>query len=440
MRPILAVLAAIAILGVGAAYFTTNFLSAEPPISFRTATVKKDTLLVTIGATGTAEPEDLINVGAQVAGRIEAFGRDPHDPSKQIDYCTQVEENTILARIDPMMYKAQYNAAVATLARAKADLVQLKAKLNQTAREWARAESLRPTKAIADTDYDLAKANYLTARANVDVGLAAIQQSEASLEIAKINLDYTIIRSPVRGVIIARRVNVGQTVVAALNAPSLFLLAKDLRRMQIWASVNEADIGRIHPGQPVRFTLATYPGETFDGRVVQIRLNAQSTQNVVTYTVVVSTDNPASPEYPYGKLLPYMTTDVRFEVERRPDVLVVPNAALRWKPQSSQIAPDQHSSDVPRQPQGVATTVTGQRRSEVGRPGHVWLKQGALVRALPVRVGKTDGSVTEVSGEGLHEGLEVVIGASRDASASDSETKNPFVPQIRRSNAAKPKS
>ena len=167
------------------------------------------------------------------------------------------------------------------------------------------------------------------------MGKATIKQYEAAVAMAKTNLDYCTIKSPVKGVIIDRRVNIGQTVVSSMSASSLFLIAKDLSRMQVWASVNEADIGRIHAGLPVHFTLATYPGETFEGKVTQVRLNAQSTQNVVTYTVVVTTDNPPTAEYPNGKLFPYMTANLKFEVERHPDVLLVPNAALRWKPQPS---------------------------------------------------------------------------------------------------------
>ena len=148
---------------------------------------------------------------------------------------------------------------------------------------------------------------------------------------ARTNLGYTTIKSPVRGVIIDRRVNIGQTVVASLNAPSLFLIAKDLRRMQVWASVNEADIGHIRLDMPVRFTVDAYAGETFHGKVTQIRMNATMTQNVVTYTVVVTTDNSN------GKLLPYLTANVQFEMDQRSDVLLVPNAALRWKPQASQM-------------------------------------------------------------------------------------------------------
>ena len=163
---------------------------------------------------------------------------------------------------------------------------------------------------ISDADYDIALADYDTARSALAVGEASVVQAEAALRQAEINLGYTTIRSPVKGVIVDRRVNIGQTVVASLNAPSLFLIAKDLTRMQVWASVNEADIGRIRAGQTVRFTVDAFPGETFVGEVAQVRLNATMTQNVVTYTVVVTADNPE------GRLLPYLTANL--QVRDRP--------------------------------------------------------------------------------------------------------------------------
>ena len=353
MKTILCLLVAVAIAAGGATYYTT-YRNTEPPMTFKTAKIKRDTLLVTTGATGTAEPEDLIDVGAQVTGRILSFGPDPHRPGKTIDYGTAVEQGMVLAIIDPTIYDAQVAQTTAALAHAKADLLQLQAKRDQTEQDWKRAQLLLPQSAIAQTDYDLAHANCLMAEANVEVGKAEIQQCGATLRMAKINQGYTTIKSPVKGVIIARRMNVGQTAVSALNAPSLFLLAKDLSRMQIWAQVNEADIGPIRPGLPVHFTLATYPGETFHGQVVQVRLNAQNTQNVITYTVVIATENPPTPDHPYGKIYPYMTADVRFEVERRPDVFVVPNAALRWTPQESQIAPELADNPMPNRPRRQA--------------------------------------------------------------------------------------
>ncbi len=221
---------------------------------------------------------------------------------------------------------------------AEADLLQLKAHRDQAAQDWKRGETLRPQNAIADTDYDLAEATFKAAEANVAVGEAVIKQNRASLDLAKTNLEYTVIQSPVEGTIIDRRVNVGQTVVASLNAPSMFLVAKDLRRIQVWASVNEADIGKIHIDMPVRFTVDAYQGETFYGKVAQIRLNAAMTQNVVTYTVVVATDNSD------GRLLPYLTANLQFELDQRTDVLLVPNVALRFKPKPEQIEPEAFSN------------------------------------------------------------------------------------------------
>jgi HlyD family secretion protein len=292
-----------------------------------------------------------------------------------------------------------------------------------------------PQKAIADTDYDLARANWRVAKANVDVGKATIKQAEAALAMAQTNLDYCIIKSPVNGIVIARRVNVGQTVVAAMNAASICLLAKDLQRMQIWPQVNEADIGRIHVGLPVTFTIATYPGEVFRGKVAQVRLNGQSTQNVITYTVVVSTDNPPSPDYPYGKVFPYMTADVKFEVERRPDVLLVPNAALRWKPQDAQIAPDAKgkSSQEKKTAKDEKPESSDAGKKEHGARSRLWVQDGAFVRPVNVRVGASDGAVTEVSGKEVKEGMKVVIGESRSAeqAANSEETTNPLLPKIR---------
>src|SRR5207249_497842 len=196
---------------------------------------------------------------------------------------------------------------------------------------------------IAEADYDLAEATFRTNKATLAVGQATVAQTkaalsdaQAALHNAEINLGYCTIKSPVKGVIVDRRVNTGQTVVSSLNAPSLFLIAKDLKRLQVWASVNEADIGNIHSGQPVTFTVDAYPGKVFKGVVApdQPRLNASMTQNVVTYTVVINTDNSD------GKLLPYLTANLQFEISKRTKALLVPNTALRWKPEADRVAAD----------------------------------------------------------------------------------------------------
>ncbi len=424
MRTTLAILAVLGLAVGGAVYYATH-LTAEPVSNFRTVTIERGDLLSTISATGTVEPEEVVDVGAQVVGRIKSLGIDPSDPEKKktIDYGSVVHEGTVLALIDDSVYKAQLAQAEAALARAEADLIQLQARCDQTEQEWKRAESLLPANAIADTDYDLAVANYKAAKANVTVGKAVVRQNKAALDLAKTNLNYTVIKSPVEGKIIDRRVNIGQTVVASLNAPSLFLIAKDLRKIQVWASVNEADIGQIHLGMPVQFTVDAFPGELFRGRVAQIRLNATMTQNVVTYTVVVATDNAD------GKLLPYLTANLKFEINELNDVLLVPNMALRWKPRPEQIDPAMRAAD---ESENAADRGSDSQLDAQDDAGQLWIEVDGFVQPLAVKIGPTDGSVTAVSGEDIHEGIEVVIGEGQNNDGGD-EVTNPFVPQLRRS-------
>ncbi len=405
---------------------------------FRSVPVKRGNLLATISATGTVEPEEVIDVGAQVAGKILAFGEDKN--GKPVDYGSVVEAGTVLARIDDALYaadaasaQAQLEQSKAALQRAEADLGQLKAKLFQAQRDWARSQKLGPSDALSQADYDASQSAYETAKANVEVGKAAIEQakkavkqSEAVLQRARQNLSYCTIVSPVKGVIIDRRVNIGQTVVSSLNAPSLFLLAKDLTRLQVWVSVNEADIGHIHPGQPVTFTVDARPGEVFQGEVGKVRLNATMTQNVVTYTVEVNTDNDN------GKLLPYLTANVSFIMGERKDVLLVPNAALRWTPQPEQmIAESRRQINKSRKAQPQAQEKAPPERTEEEQvQAVVWVPQGSLVRPVPVRRGLSDGTLTEVESADLQTGTQVVVGEIEKRDNGKSASASPFTPQF----------
>ena len=259
-------------------------------LTFTTAVVKRSDVVATITSTGTIEPVEVIDVGAQVAGLISSFGKDAE--GKAVDYRSVVEEGAILAKIDDSVYAADLDVAKAQLEQdlageisASANLEQAKARFVQAEADWNRAEELSRSKLIATSDYDSAKAAYQVAKANVSVADGALAQAKAStvqaraaVEKAQRNLDFCTIRSPVKGVIIDRRVNIGQTVVASLNAPSLFLIAKDLTRMQIWVGVNEADVGKILPGAPVSFTCDAFAGRKFTGTVGKVRLNATMTQ------------------------------------------------------------------------------------------------------------------------------------------------------------------
>jgi HlyD family secretion protein len=305
--------------------------------------------------------------------------------------------------------------------RAAADVQAVKARLYQAERDWERAQRIGPSDALAQSSYDAyksafetAQANLVVAEAQVEQAKAAREQAQANLERAQRNLSYCTIISPVTGVIIDRRVNIGQTVVASLTAPSLFLIAKDLTQLEVWIAVNEADIAMVKPGQPVTFTVDSLPGETFSGEVRKVRLKASMTQNVVTYTVEVTCDNSQR------KLLPYMTANAKFEVNRRENVLAAPNMALRYTPSQELIWPQQRGES--------ATT-----RQSRGSREMIWVRQGEFVRPIRVEAGVTDGAFTQLSGEGLSDGMEIVIGeASAGDAASAQSSSNPFAPQFGR--------
>jgi HlyD family secretion protein len=467
MRSFVGLLVVVGLIGGGAAWWYAHN-SAHGATGFRTVQVERGNLLATISATGTIEPEEVIDIGAQVAGQIIKFGPDPRGNGKLIDYGSPVERDTVLAEIDPALYQAQVDRAKAQLEsaqaalesanaqvasaqanvqKAEADLGQMKAKLYQSDRDWQRAQRLRPSGALADVDYDTAEATFRTNKATLAVGEATVAQNKAALKDAianvaktkagvtdavaalknaEINLGYCTIKSPVKGVIVDRRVNIGQTVVSSLNAPSLFLLAKDLKRMQVWASVNEADIGNIHPKQAVTFTVDAYPGETFKGVVDQIRLNASMTQNVVTYTVVVTTDNSS------GKLYPYLTANLQFIVNERKDVVLVPNSALRWKPQPDQIAPDAREEFAKKQgkrrPGASGETLPAQASKSKHDHTNLWIADGDFVRPISVQIGLSDGISTEIVKGDVRDGTEVVVGEAHQNGGEG--TTNPFTPKL----------
>jgi len=407
----------LALVCVGVAiYYAMNRATGDSVMFLRTIPIQRGDLQSTVNATGTLQPQEVVNVGAQVAGLIVKFGDDPNTPSKFVDYCSIVEQDAVLAWIDPTFHEAALEQAEAMLQSAEANLLQLEARLRQAENEYKRQAPMRESGAVSESEYDLAKADYEIANANVEIGKATIRQNQAQVNTARINLGYCLIKSPVRGTIIERRVNIGQTVVASLNAPSLFLIAKDLSKMEVWTSVNEADIGKIKLDMPVRFTVDARDDEIFRGTVTQIRMNAQMSQNVVTYTVVVTTDNSD------GLLLPYLTANVHFEIDTRSQVLLVPNVALRWSPDAAQLAPS------------ISRTILDEPVARKEGKGRIWVTEGDnRVRPIDVVVGATDGSVTEISGDDLKEGLLVVIGEDdTPADSKDEGTSSPFLPKFPR--------
>lgn len=398
---------------------------------YRFATVERRDVTWTISATGTLVPEDVVDVGTQVNGLITSFGTDAD--GREVDYRSTVKEGSVLARIDDAIYAAQVradeaalNQSIASVQVAEANRAQAAARLDQAEREWGRAQKLADSQAIAVADIDIARSNFEQARAGLELARAQIEQaraqvasSEAALVRSRRNLAYCTILSPVDGVIIDRRVDIGQTVVSSLNAPSLFLIAKDLSRMQVLVQVNEADIGRVYPGEKVTFTCDAFPGERFRGLVKRVRLNATMTQNVVTYTVEITTDNTGL------KLLPYLTANVQFVIDERADALTVPNAALRWSPPAGAAAPQGRSSNGARD----GGSGSGSRGAAEQPGSQVWMLRDGDPQPVSVQAGISDGTVTEITTTELKEDDQVIVGMAT-AAAPGTDARNPFAPQM----------
>jgi HlyD family secretion protein len=462
LRKVVVIALLLGLLGTGAWGLWQWRGGSDKAVRYRTEKVQRGRVASLINASGTVVPKEVVDVGAQVAGKVVDFGKDPNDSRKVIDYGTEVKKGTVLAVIDKSLYKADWdvssadvssakadiNTAAADVEVAKADVEKCKADLKSAGamlelatRDYERAQmskfgSITPAEVdqkkqafsaakagvpASEAALEKAKKTVVRAEAAKERAKAALEKAEASEKRARTNYDYCDIISPVKGVVIDRRVNIGQTVVSSLNAPSLFLIAADLKEMQVWASVNEADVGRIRPGQTTLFKVDAYPDETFTGIVDQIRLNAMQTNNVVTYTVVVNTDNSNL------KLLPYLTANLQFHVEHRDDVLTVPNGALRYRPALDRIDPEFRAWYLESRKRRTTTQEMKQGKAAESR-GVVWL-QGSDGFLSPVRVvlGLTDGTTTEVlkviDGE-LDENADVIVGEAQATSGGGGE--NPF--------------
>jgi HlyD family secretion protein len=498
MKKILFLLFVIALAGGGLGFWYVHRGNGSAG-QFRVVELRRGDLQATISATGTIQPEDVVDVGAQVAGQIEKFGIDrklgllntPNqralggtvagggavaalaDQQKPVDFNSEVEPGDVLAQIDDRLYrarveqsqarvhsaerkvdqaKAKVDQADANVKRAEADLKLNEAKYVQADHDLDRLQRIRITGAVAPQDLDAAQAAYDTSQASVGVSKAALVQAKAAVidaraavEDAKAavsdaqaqlkqdqqNLDYTTIRSPIKGVVIARRVTLGQTVQSSFNTPSLFLLARDLRRLKVWVSVNEADLGSVREGQKVLFTVDARPHDVFEGTVDRIRKDATMSQNVVTYTVEVLTDNPMGKD---GNLVlqPYQTANAQFQVDERKNVLLVPNAALRWRPQPQQVDPEYRSEyeQVQRNREAAKAGGAAPLRKERNR-GMVWVEENGFVRPVVVQTGLTDGTITEIvkvlKGELVEKESKLVV--AEQAKGGGDKTTNPFAPQ-----------
>lgn len=338
-------LAVIALAAAGAGWwFLGRDVSAAKPV-YRLVKVERGTIANTVTASGTLRALVTVDVGTQISGQIKQLFA---------DFNTEVKAGQVIAQLDPATFEAKVQESEADLAVAKANVVMQRSRLDSMEADTRQAQSamaqakldldrkkeLLPSRAIAQSQYDLAVSTYEQGvakhqgmiakegeqRAQIAVAMAQVDQKEATLRQRRIDLENTQIRSPVDGIVIARNVDVGQTVAASLQSPVLFTIAQDLKRMQVEVNVDEADIGRIRDGLPVTFTVDSFPGRQFGGAVRQMRKAPKEVASVITYTVVVGTENPDL------RLLPGMTANVVFQIDRRENALVVPNAALRFRP------------------------------------------------------------------------------------------------------------
>lgn len=449
MRRLLTVFAIIAAATAAGLYLFPQWSSAPAESSYRLAGIDRGEIVATVSASGTINPTTTVIVGSQLSGQVKEI---------LVDFNSQVEAGQVVARLNQDQIRAKLDAARAELEqiratrlvqqaqieKAKAEIERAKASQADSEAQVARNEALladnerslqrqsdlRARGFAAEAAYDTARAQRDAQKAALDsaraqvasakaqlVGLdadlrvaeaqleavtAQIAQKQAAVRQIEVDLGNTEIRSPVSGVVVQRNVELGQTVAASLQAPELFRIADDLRKMEIAANIDEADIGRIKPGQKVTFTVNAFPGRTFDGIVKQVRLGSETVNNVVIYTTIVAIENPRQ------ELLPGMTANLRIETERRTDVLRVPNAALRWRPPAAEAAaPAAPVAAAPRR----GRRGDGAREDQPGQPAQIYLL-GSDGRPEPVavRIGVSDGNYTEIVAGPVEAGREVIIG------------------------------
>ena len=364
----------------------------KAPIRYRTAVIERGSVVSIVTATGSINPVVSVQVGTQVSGMIKSL---------HADFNSTVKAGDIVAIIDPEPFRARRDQAAGNLEMAKANVARAKNEQAQRQRELNRVKSLVAQQFVSQNDVDIAVTNAQGADAQVNVSIAQIKQAEAALNAAELDLKYTTIRSPVNGIVVARNVEVGQTVAASFATPNLFLIALDLTKMQVDTNVSESDIGGITEGKEATFTVDAYPGVPFAGTIRQVRLAPIAIQNVVTYNVVIGVDNNDL------RLKPGMTANVSIVVAERDNVLKVPNAALRFVPPKSE--------QLASRPADVASTKEETSRLVLpggGPPARPIWKEGdnGDLFAVKIQTGISDGTSTEIISEGVAAGDEVIVG------------------------------
>jgi HlyD family secretion protein len=480
------------ILGIG--WWWSNRESGNTP-TYRFGKIERGPITATISSTGTLNPVTSVQVGTQVSGQIKELF---------VDFNSPVKQGQLIARIDPETFQYRVRQAEADLDAARSAVGRAQVSRIIAERDLKRTQELVARNFVSPAELDRAQSTYDLAAAEVKTAQAVAQQRSAQLSTSRVDLSRTEIRAPVDGVVIKRSVDVGQTVAASLQSPELFVIAKDLRDMQVDTSIDEADVGRVQIGQRVSFTVDAFPGRQFNGEVKSVRKAAQNVQNVVTYIAIVSASNER------GELLPGMTANVRITTDTRDSVLKVPNAALRFRPPGEGATTDKSGAKVdasadasaaskggaasaqmtqfrerligelkldaeqqqrldpifaemrnkftglrelPEEARGKASAAiraemrakiedmlkpeqkaryagivaetAGRAGSSQATRGRVYVLENGKPKPIDVRVGLSDGTMSEVSGNGLAEGLEVIIGQTGGATTTPAQKGSP---------------
>ena len=405
----LAIQGALGLLVVGLATWLWARGESEGARGFVTEPVDRGPIAATVTATGTVNPVTTVQVGTYVSGPIRAI---------DVDFNSPVAKGQRVAKIDPAQFQVRVDQAAANLATARARVAKSRADLGLKTRNRDRNRVLRARDLIAQQELDAFESDHAQAVAQVALDEAGVQQVEAALSEAKINLSYTDIVSPVDGVVVSRNVDVGQTVAASFQTPTLFQIAQYLTQMQVNSNVSESDIGTVKEGQPASFSVDAYPGRVFEGRVAQVRNAPLTVQNVVTYDVVVQVDNSDL------ALKPGMTATVEITTDRREDVLRLPVRALRFKPDPA---------GEPGSGEKAPLAPSEGKRTAAAGPAAVWvLEDSGEAKRVEVRIGLRDDRHAEVLEGGLAPGDAVAISYRRVAPPESPAQRSPLQPPPRR--------
>ena len=436
----------------GVYYYRADVGAAPPQLVF--AQVTRGSVVSTVDATGTLQTVDTVEVGTQVSGTISSLG---------VDFNDTVKRGQIVATLDQAIFLSQIEQQQAQVIRLRAEEERARVQLLDAETKLKRSRRLGDEQLIPISDIETAEVNTELAKANLKAAQAQLSQTDASLAQAKVNLSYTVIKSPVDGIVLGRNVDVGQTVSAGLQAPTLFVIARSLDTLELAASVSESDVGRVVAGQAVSFTVDAYPQGTFTGTVRQVRLQPTVVQNVVSYTTIIDVPNPG------GRLKPGMTATLSIEVERADDVLRVPAAATRFRPTEEVLAAyggaaeadaasgNQSPPSANRSPRAPGAGTRGGAGGFGGRgglpagarggdpaaarafrpggqgPATVWQLVAGTLQPVRVRAGLSDGTLVAILGGPLTEGAQVVTNAlSTSTTAAAPATGSPLVPNMPR--------